>query len=170
FGPRPHGGFTPEGAQSDPGVRTEPPPWAACPVGPRPRATAAAAPPLDAPGVRDGSHGFRVGPNRGLSVTALCPNSEVLVLPTITAPATRSRPTTSASSDGTSSANSREPPVLTSPRVGSTSFTDTGTPQSGPIGSPFITAISASRAAARALSCATRQKAFRRGLSRSIRA
>src|SRR5438445_1230016 len=56
------------------------------------------------------------------------------------------------------------------PRVKSTSFTDTGTPCSRPSGSPFITAISASRARRRATSCATRAKALRRGLTASRRA
>src|SRR5436309_2998346 len=56
------------------------------------------------------------------------------------------------------------------PRVNSTSFTDSGTPCSGPSGSPFITAISASRACRRATSYATRQKALRRGLRASMRA
>src|SRR6266403_2258710 len=56
------------------------------------------------------------------------------------------------------------------PRVNSTSFTDTGTPCRRPSGSPFITAISASRASRRATSWATRQKALRRGLTASMRA
>src|SRR5262249_61487739 len=40
-----------------------------------------------------------------------------------------------------------EPPVVTWPRTGRTSLTDIGTPWSGPIGSPSITATSAPRAA-----------------------
>src|SRR6266481_1564423 len=56
------------------------------------------------------------------------------------------------------------------PRVNSTSFTDTGTPCRRPSGSPFITAISASRACRRATSYETRQKALRRGLTASMRA
>src|SRR5688572_12081860 len=50
------------------------------------------------------------------------------------------------------------------------SLSDIGTPWSGPSGSPFITATSASRAAARAWSAAIRQNAFRRGFSASMRA
>jgi len=46
---------------------------------------------------------------------------------------------------------------------------ETGTPWSGPSGSPFVTAISASRAAARACSAATTQNALRVGLTASIR-
>ena len=42
-------------------------------------ATAAAAPPLDPPGVRFGSHGLLVKPRRGLSVTQRRPNSGMLV-------------------------------------------------------------------------------------------
>ncbi len=61
-------------------------------MGPSPAATAAAAPPLEPPGVRSRSQGLRVRPKSGLSVSALWPNSEVLVLPRMTAPAARRRP------------------------------------------------------------------------------
>ena len=53
-------------------------------------------------------------------MNALWPNSDVLVLPRSTVPAALSRPTASASSSGTKSAKSREPPVVVSPRVGRT--------------------------------------------------
>ena len=43
-----------------------------------PAATAAAAPPLDPPGVCSGSHGFRVGPYASGSVTGRLPNSGLL--------------------------------------------------------------------------------------------
>jgi hypothetical protein len=82
------------------GMRSEPPPSVPRPMGPRPLATAAAAPPLDPPGVIARFQGLRVMPKSGLSVTALWPSSEVLVLPRITAPAARSRPTAIASSSG----------------------------------------------------------------------
>ena len=58
-----------------------------------PAATAAAAPPLEPPGVRPRSHGFRVGPNRRGSVVGRIPISGIEVLPTITKPAARSRRT-----------------------------------------------------------------------------
>ncbi len=150
-------------------MRIEPPPSVPSATGPQPLATATAAPPLEPPGVSAGFHGFLVTPKRGFSVTALWPNSDVLVFPMTMAPAALRRATAIASSSGTWSAKSREPPVVGSPRVKRTSLIETGTPWSGPSGSPFVTAISASRAAARARSAATRQKALRVGLIASIR-
>src|SRR5215470_12021535 len=85
-GTRPYDGLTPTRPQKAAGIRTEPPPSVPIPIGPSPAATAAAAPPLEPPGVRMRFHGLRVTPNVGLSVTALKPNSERLVLPRITAP------------------------------------------------------------------------------------
>jgi hypothetical protein len=81
-------------------ILIEPPPSAPRASGPRPLATAAAAPPEEPPGVRARFHGFRVTPNSGLSVNGLWPNSGVVVLPTSTAPASRRR-TGTASSVGT---------------------------------------------------------------------
>src|SRR5947208_2106725 len=132
-------------------MRIEPPPSVPSASGPQPLATAAAAPPLEPPGVSAGFHGFRVTPKSGFSVAALWPNSDVLVLPRSTAPAAFRRATAIASSSGTWSAKSREPPVVVSPRVKRTSLIETGTPWSGPSGSPFVTAISASRATVGAL-------------------
>ena len=60
-------------------------------------ATAAADPPLDPPGIRVGSHGFRVAPNAEFSVDEPIANSSQFVLPTMTAPAASSRSTTVAS-------------------------------------------------------------------------
>src|SRR5438309_298159 len=85
-------------------MRIEPPPSVPSASAPMPDATAAAAPPLEPPGVSAGLQGFRV------------------------------------------------------------------TPWSGPSGSPFVTAISASRAAARACSAATRQNALSVGFSVPMRA
>ena len=82
-------------------MRIEPPPslpWAA---GARPAATAAAAPPLDPPGVRVVSHGLRHGPFSSDSVTAVIPSSGVFVFPITTKPASFSRRTTAASKPGT---------------------------------------------------------------------
>ena len=82
-------------------MRIEPPPslpWAA---GARPAATAAAAPPLDPPGVRAVSHGLRQGPFSSDSVTAVRPSSGVFVFPITTKPASFSRRTTAASKSGT---------------------------------------------------------------------
>src|SRR5215470_7156941 len=97
--------------QSADGTRMEPPPSVPTASGPSPAATAAPAPPLEPPAVRDGSHGFRVGPNSRLSVTPLCPNSGVFVLPTVMAPATLRRSTQTVSSAGELFENSHAPPV-----------------------------------------------------------
>src|SRR5881628_3277101 len=67
-------------------MRTEPPPSVPRATGPQPLATAAAAPPLLPPGVCATLQGLRVTPKSWLSVTALNPNSDVVVLPRSTAP------------------------------------------------------------------------------------
>ena len=43
------------------GIRIEPPPSEPCATGTRPAATAAAAPPLDPPAIREVSHGVTAG-------------------------------------------------------------------------------------------------------------
>ena len=63
-----------------------------------PAATAAAPPPEEPPGVFAGFQGLRVMPVSGLSVTPFQPNSGVVVLPSSTAPCSRSRATAGASS------------------------------------------------------------------------
>ncbi len=109
-------------------MRIEPPSSVPSASGPMPAATAAAEPPLEPPGVSDVLHGLRVMPKSGLSVTALWPNSAVLVLPRMMAPAPLSRSTETASSSGTCSAKSREPPVVRRRRVKRRSLIETGTP------------------------------------------
>src|SRR5919197_244851 len=151
------------------GMRIEPPPWVPMANGPMRVATAAPAPPLEPPGVRSRCHGLREMPVTGLSVTPLKPNSGVVVLPSMTAPAALRRSTTGASSDGTSSAYSFEPRIVRTPLVITRSLIDTGTPCSGPSASPRITARSAACAACRAASAVNKQKAFSVGLSRSMR-
>src|SRR5260221_14220007 len=79
------------------GVRTEPPKSGPCANADIPVATATAEPPEEPPDVIAGSNGLRVGPQRRLAHTPPKPNSVVLVLPMITAPACRSRATTSSS-------------------------------------------------------------------------
>ena len=49
-------------------MRIDPPPSLAVPKGTIPTDTAADEPPLDPPGVTDGSHGLRVTPSSGLAV------------------------------------------------------------------------------------------------------
>ena len=139
---------------------------------PMPVATATAAPPLDPPAVRSTCQGLRVTPVIWLTVAALQPNSEVLVLPMMIAPAARSRATAGASVSGTQSAHATDPRVVRRPAVGVRSFTDIGTPSNGyrcHARSPSSATIrSASRAAASAGSAATVTKAFSAGSAASI--
>ncbi len=69
-----------------------------------PVASAAAPPPVEPPEVSAAFHGLRVAPNTVFHVLAPAANSGVLVLPMMTAPARRSRSTTTASASGTWSA------------------------------------------------------------------
>ena len=78
-------------------MRIEPPPSVPSAPPARPAATAAAEPPLEPPGVRCRSHGLRVTPKVGDSVNGVIISSGTCVLPMITAPAARSRRTTSES-------------------------------------------------------------------------
>ena len=87
-------GFTPTTPQSAAGWRIEPPVSEPSASGAYPAATAAADPPLEPPGTRDGSRGLRVGPNAEFSVDEPMANSSRLVLATGTAPAASTRSTT----------------------------------------------------------------------------
>ncbi len=108
---RPRCGLRPTSPQQAAGIRIEPPPSLPWAIGTMPAATAAAAPPDEPPGVRSVSQGLRAGPKRRGSVTGRIPNSGMLVLPTSTKPASRSRRTTNASCCGTKSPNMSEPIV-----------------------------------------------------------
>ena len=59
---RPREGFRPTRPHELAGMRIEPPPSLAWPIGTMPAATAAAEPPLEPPGEWPGSQGLRVGP------------------------------------------------------------------------------------------------------------
>src|SRR5205085_5542884 len=72
---RPRVGFRPTSPQHDEGMRIEPAPSLPCAAGTIPLATAAPDPPDDPPGVREGSHGFRVGPHSAASAVEWLPNS-----------------------------------------------------------------------------------------------
>ncbi|MGX1494045.1 hypothetical protein RKD41_006304 [Streptomyces tendae] len=149
-------------------MRTEPAPSEPSAAGTRPAATAAAEPPDEPPGVCSGSHGLRVAPKAGPSVNGHCPSSQVLVLPTITAPAARSRRTASPSS-ATGGNSPRQPNAVGSPATSMSSFTATGTPSSGSR-SPDASRSSAARASARAASARTTRNALRDPCVASIRA
>ncbi len=134
-------------------MRIEPPASVPTASGQMPANTAAALPPLDPPGVRSRSHGLRVTPVNGESVTPFQPNSGVVVLPNKTAPASRSRAGTGASSSQAWFGSIvREPKSRGQPRVRSVSLTATGTPSSRPLGSPFCQRASEARAIAIAVS------------------
>jgi hypothetical protein len=90
-------------------MRSEPPRSVPCASANIPEASPAAPPPVEPPALRAGSQGLRVRPKTGLKVLPPAANSGVFVFPTTSAPAARSRRTTSASSPGTWSANRGEP-------------------------------------------------------------
>ena len=75
----------------------EPPPSEPIPSEHIPEAIAAAVPPLDPPGIRDTSQGLLQVAAMFVNVSSRLPNSGVFVLPRITAPAERSRSTTTES-------------------------------------------------------------------------
>src|SRR5262245_528408 len=87
IGTRPSDAFIPLMPHTDEGMRIDPPPSDPVQSGTSPAAMAAAEPPDDPPAVRVRSHGLAVAPKSGLIVSALCPPSGVLVLPTTTHPA-----------------------------------------------------------------------------------
>ncbi len=163
-GTRPKLGFSPTLPQNAAGMRIDPAPSVPTLSGPSPAATAAAVPPDEPPGVFAGSHGLRVIPVSGELVSALQPNSGVVVLPISTAPASRSRAVTGAStSHGWSGSTVRLPRSVGQPRVRIRSLIDTGTPSSEPIGSPTCHRAALAAAAARASSAATRAKQLSTG-------
>ena len=96
-GTRPYVGLMPATPHMAHGMRIEPPPSVPSAKGAMPVASAAALPPLEPPAVRSGSHGLRVIPVAGLSVTPFQPSSGVVVLPISTAPCRRRADTTGAS-------------------------------------------------------------------------
>src|ERR1700686_3255139 len=114
------------------GCRTEPPVSEPSASDAKPAATAAAEPPLDPPGTRESSCGLRVGPNAEFSVELPIANSSRLVLPTATAPASRTRCTTVASYGGRHPSRIRDEHVVGTPRVHRLSLSAIGTPASGP--------------------------------------
>jgi len=112
-------------------------------------ATAAAVPPEEPPGIRDRSHGLRVGPKYDVSVEEPMANSSMLCFPRSTAPEARIFSVTVASYGGSKSARIRLPQVVRTPRVQKMSLSPTGTPCSGPRRTPR--ACSSSHAAAAAI-------------------
>ena len=122
----------------------EPMTWVPSAAGSMPAATAAAEPLLDPPACVPGPSGFRVP--RG-SVEA---NSVVTVLPTITAPASRSAATAAASRPLRQPTKSGEPCSVTMSWVSMMSLTPTGIPSISESVWPFRQRSVAASAAARA--------------------
>ena len=87
--------------QSAEGCLIEPPVSEPSAHGARPADTAAAEPPPEPPGTRDGSHGFRDGPYAEFSVDEPIANSSVFVLPSSCKPAALQRAATVESNTGT---------------------------------------------------------------------
>ena len=87
-------GFIPISPQSAAGWRIDPPVSLPSEIGVMFAATAAAEPPDEPPGTREGSSGFFVGPKAEFSVDEPMANSSRFVLPTGTAPAASTRSTT----------------------------------------------------------------------------
>src|ERR671912_2371858 len=131
WGPRPNDCLNPKMPQNAAGMRIDPAPSLPWARGPRPAATAAAAPPLDPPGDFSRFQGLNDGPNTRFPESPFQPSSGVLVFPSMTAPAAYSRPTTGASSSGTQPASIKEPRAVCTPRVGVRSLIEVGMPASG---------------------------------------
>jgi hypothetical protein len=100
--------------------------------GTAPRATVAALPPLDPPALNAGSTGFLTAPYAALFDVTPNASSCMLVLPTTTAPASRSTLTMPASISGTYSASNGLPAVVGSPATSMLSLTANGTPPRSP--------------------------------------
>src|SRR5215210_2824771 len=130
-GIRPNDCLKPKMPQNAAGMRIEPAPSLPCASGPRPAATAAAAPPLDPPGVLARFQGLNEGPNTRFPESPFQPNSGVLVLPSMTAPAAYNRSTTGASSSGIQPGSTNDPRAGRMPRVGVRSLIEVGIPASG---------------------------------------
>src|SRR5687768_3312202 len=134
-GTRPKDALMPNSPVNAQGMRIEPPPSVPTASGPIPEATAAAAPPEEPPGVFALFQGLRVMPVSGLSHTPFQPNSGVVVLPSNTAPCSRSRAVAGASSfHGPFGSMVFEPRNVGQPFVRMMSLIDTGTPSSRPLG------------------------------------
>ena len=155
MGMRPIDGRKPMTLQKAAGFLSDPPRSLPSAIGNIRQASAAAAPPLLPPATLVRSYGFRVAPNKGLNVFEPAPNSGVLVLPMIMAPAFRMRSTINASDFGTRSRKMGEPMVVRIPRVWTRSLIAMGSPASGPVFSPWLIARSITSACARASSVGT---------------
>src|SRR5919107_2825859 len=129
----PYVGLTPTVPVNAPGWRIEPPVSVPIASGASYAASAAALPPPEPPGMRPRSHGLLVGPYAEYSVDEPIANSSMLVLPSSTLPAARSRSTVVALYGGFQPSRIFDAAVVGTPRGGVTCFTAIGTPASGPV-------------------------------------
>ena len=127
---RPRCGLMPTRCVHAAGIRTLPAPSEPIAAATSPAATAAALPPDDPPGVCLRDHGLKVWPKAGPLVNGHWPNSQVLVLPTMTAPAARSRRTTS-ESPVAGRMLPAVPKLVGTPATSTSSLTAIGMPSSG---------------------------------------
>ena len=167
-GIRPSVGFSVLTPQHCAGQRSDPPVSLPRLSGLTPVASAAASPPLEPPGVRDESQGFRVAPRSSLSVCNRMPSVERLVRPSGIAPAPFIRSTTGASRVGYESASALAPSVVGVPMRSRSSLMVNGTPWNGSRSRPAATARSVALAASNACSPRT-TTALIDGLTASIR-
>src|SRR6202023_2787556 len=116
----------------------DPPPSVPRWILPMPRTTAATAPPEEPPGVLRVSHGLRVTPVNGLSVTAFQPNSGSVVLPMRIAPCSRRRATAGASCCDGSLDVSLDPNRAGAAATNKLSLMPTGMPSMSHLGAPAI--------------------------------
>ena len=146
------------------GMRIEPPPSVPTASAPMPVASAAAAPPEEPPGVLSGFQGLRVMPVRSQSVTPFQPNSGVAVLPSRTAPCSRSRAETGESSSSGAESVAWLPKRAGQPLVRMMSLIEVGTPSMRLFGAWMRQRSSAASASANAPSRSTTTKALSLGL------
>ena len=146
----PYDGLNPVTPQKAAGCRMDPPVSEPRATGTSPAATAAALPPEEPPGTRDGSAGFLTGPKWHVSVEDPMANSSQFTLPTTTAPASCSRVTTVASKGERYSSSILDPQLVRPSLVQMLSLMATGTPAKGPADSPAMMRRSISAALAKA--------------------
>ena len=133
----PNAGFRPTRPHAADGMRIEPPVSVPIEASDMPAATATADPPLDPPGDRVGSSGWRTGPNAESSLVVPNANSCRLVLPTSTAPARRSRAVTGGvARRACAVAHVASRPWSARPATSMRSLSEIGMPCSGPAIAP----------------------------------
>ena len=153
---RPTVGFNPARPFTDDGQMMLPSVSVPTPIAARLAAIAVPVPELDPHGLRSSTYGFFVCPPRELQpdderVDRKLAHSLRLVLPRITAPASRSRVTMNASAAGWLSASASEPAEFTMPAMSTLSLISTGIPCSGPRTLPALRSASSAAASAAAL-------------------